>query len=299
MATAICNTPFSMERKTVVLVKPLEPTPPEVLSFSSIDNDPNMEDLCQSAYAYKAHDNQNFAVGNIGQVADPACIIEEALSPSCHLSSLNYLEGIDNEIARQFVSDFQCESDFGYHPLIFQVTKFSCGGFAVGMSLSHSVCDGVGAAQFFRALTELASGKTTSPYSPTADIVRGYFNVIAHGIEKLKISMMEGSDANGGAQERFTTLEVLVRMFGDQGLRREISKQYGEIRELNVKVEGAIGASMVLTDWRHLGLLEDVDFGWKESVNLVVMPSNMPWVAMAKFREEMHALTHGVDATAT
>ncbi|GLT28837.1 hypothetical protein SLA2020_037410 [Shorea laevis] len=202
MKTTICNTPFSTERKTVVLVKPSEPTPSEVLSFSSIDHDPNMEDLCQSVYAYKAHDDQNFSVGNTGQVADPACIIEEALSKvlvyyfslagklrrgsdgrfqlkctadgvpfvvataSCHLSSLNYLEGIDNETARQFVSDFQGESDFGYHPLIFQVTKLSCGGFAVGMTLSHSVCDGVGAAQFFRALTELASGKSEPPIKP-------------------------------------------------------------------------------------------------------------------------------------
>ncbi|GKV47119.1 hypothetical protein SLEP1_g54043 [Rubroshorea leprosula] len=144
---------------------------------------------------------------------------------SCQLSSLNYLEGIDNEIARQFVSDFKCESDFGYHLLIFQVTKFSCVRFAVGMSFAHSVCVGVGAAQFCRALTELASGKSeppikpvwererlvgiptqepfhflvdksslaTSPYLPTSDIVREYFNVTAHGIEKLKISMMEGS----------------------------------------------------------------------------------------------------------
>jgi hypothetical protein len=46
------------------------------------------------------------------------------------------------------------------------MTKFSCGGFTIGMSLSHSVCDGSGAAQFFQALAELASGKSEPSVKP-------------------------------------------------------------------------------------------------------------------------------------
>ena len=84
------------------------------------------------------------------------------------------------------------------------------------MGLSHSVCDGFGAAQFFRALVELASGKSellvkpmwererlmatstkepfqlmfldepylvTSPYMPTTDLLHKCFHVSSESIE--------------------------------------------------------------------------------------------------------------------
>ncbi|GMN23447.1 hypothetical protein TIFTF001_000133 [Ficus carica] len=75
-------------------------------------------------------------------------------SADCSLSSLNYFDGIDLEITKQFLFDSP-PSDC---PLVFQVTKFSCGGFAIGFGISHSVCDGFGVAQFFRAMAELSRG---------------------------------------------------------------------------------------------------------------------------------------------
>ncbi|CAD5192356.1 unnamed protein product [Musa acuminata subsp. malaccensis] len=39
-----------------------------------------------------------------------------------------------------------------------QVTTFSCGGFAVGIRFSHTVFDGLGAAQFLKAVAEIARG---------------------------------------------------------------------------------------------------------------------------------------------
>lgn len=45
-------------------------------------------------------------------------------------------------------------------PLIFQVTRFDCGGFVVGVSFNHSLCDGRGAAQFLMGLAEIARGET-------------------------------------------------------------------------------------------------------------------------------------------
>ncbi|CAM0908342.1 unnamed protein product [Alopecurus aequalis] len=44
-------------------------------------------------------------------------------------------------------------------PLMFmQVTVFSCGGFIVGITWNHLLCDGSGLVQFFRAVGELARG---------------------------------------------------------------------------------------------------------------------------------------------
>ncbi|CAL9117486.1 unnamed protein product [Musa textilis] len=42
--------------------------------------------------------------------------------------------------------------------LLVQVTEFRCGGFAVGIRFNHTVFDGLGAAQFLKAVAELARG---------------------------------------------------------------------------------------------------------------------------------------------
>ncbi|OMO82955.1 Transferase [Corchorus capsularis] len=263
---ALGNIPFTMERKSIVLVKPSISTPSEVLSLSTLDNDPNMERIGHIIFTYQANESYILANGNSSN--DPACIIEEALSKllvyyyplagklkrgsdgkllincnangvpfsvttaDCKLSSLNYLDGIDFAIARQFVLDLRpSDFDHGCHPLMFQVTKFSCGGFTVAMGMAHSVFDGFGAAQIYRALTEIASKKisepsvrpvwqrerlmakpaqeivpetllldrnialATSPYMLTMDIVHKYFNITAESIKRLKM-MSEDQNAS-------------------------------------------------------------------------------------------------------
>ncbi|KAA8549479.1 hypothetical protein F0562_001163 [Nyssa sinensis] len=264
-------TPFFLEKKDVVLIKPSKPTSPCVLSLSTIDNDHNLELITQTIYVYQASVNSTNG-------SDPACVIEEALSKvlvyyyplagklkrnsdgklrinsnedgvpfleataNCELSSLRSLDGIDVETAEQFVFDWPCDGDGGYHPLVLQLTKFSCGGFTIGMGLSHSVCDGFGAALFFRAIAELASGKSepsvkpvwererqvvkpsqdpiqfvvvkaslaASPYLPTNELFRECFNVSCESIRKLKMVLMKESE-NEVLNENlsFTTLEVL------------------------------------------------------------------------------------------
>ncbi|CAK7351983.1 unnamed protein product [Dovyalis caffra] len=463
------NTALLLDRKDIVLVKPAKPTPSKVLSFSTIDNDPNLEILCHSVYVYKANsvssNNGNAdhdLASKLNCQADPACVIKDAISKvlvhyyplagklkrdgkdrklhvncnaegvpfleataNCKLASLKYLDGIDAETAKEFVFDFPSKSDFGYHPLLFQVTKFSCGGFAIGMGLSHSVCDGFGASQLFRALAELASGKAeptvkpvwererlvvkptqgpllspvdktslaASPYSITDDILHECFLVNAETIKRLKTSLVkECGDHQVIIEESFTTLEVLgayiwrsrFRAFklnpdGNtlfclaMGIRHLVnpplpSGYYGnafvgtnvvmmgrdlhegplsraaklikeskkhatdteniwnqigildKVRELNFKIDSDNGASMILTDWRQLGLLEEVDFGWKGLVNMIPVPLKMfgfvylciflppcnlvpstkggvrvlvslPRAVMPKFKEEMHALS--------
>ncbi|XP_022746753.1 spermidine coumaroyl-CoA acyltransferase-like [Durio zibethinus] len=457
---------FSVDKKDVVLVKPFKPTPSEVLSLSTIDNDRTLELICHSVFVYLANDD--FCSGDSPdevkpkqkELKDPACIIEEALSKvlfyyyplagklkrqtdgklritcnadgvpflvasaNCHLSTLNYLDGIDVVTAKQFAFEFPSESDDGYYPLVLQVTKFLCGGFTIALSLSHSVCDGFGASQFFRALAEFASGKSepsvkpvwerqllvakpiqeipqfmvdndslaTSPYLPTTDIVHQCFYVTGESIKRLKKTLMKESK-DEFLKESVTSLEVLaaytwrarfraLKLNSDGntvlsmavGIRRTLNpplpegyygnaftsastaingrelnegsltkavKQIKEskklastndyiwkllsinekLRELNMKFETASGANMVITDWRQLGLLEDVDFGWKGAVNLTPLPwdifgyvdlvlilppckldqsmkggvrmlVSLPKAAIAMFREEMDALNH-------
>ncbi|KAK7289907.1 hypothetical protein RIF29_03940 [Crotalaria pallida] len=443
------KTPFSLDMKDVVIVKPSKPTPSVTLSLSSIDNNPALNILCQTIYVYQA--NLDFPNAQL----DPAHVIKEALSnalvyyyplagkiitnddgklgincnddgvpfleatANCELSSLHYLEGIDVPTAQRLVFDNPSQDETGQHPLVFKVTKFLCGGFTIGFGLSHAVCDGFGASQFFRAVAELASGKNepsvkpvwererlvgtilkeplqfpmdetsraTSPFWPTTEMSYECFNFNAESIQTLKMNLMKESES---VKESFTTLETLgayvwrsraralklssegktlfslavgVRHLLDPPLSDgyygnafvgafvvlpvkelnerplwEVVKLIKEskklafnseyitnsinmletMRKFNIKIEGT-GASMVLTDWRQLGLLEEVDFGWKASVNIVPVPWNMfgyvdlclflppssldpsmkggvrvfvflPKASMPKFREEMESL---------
>ncbi|CAO2208678.1 unnamed protein product [Urochloa humidicola] len=53
--------------------------------------------------------------------------------------------------------------------LMAQVTKFTCGGFAVGICFSHLVFDGQGAAQFLKAAGEMARGMAAPSVAPVWD----------------------------------------------------------------------------------------------------------------------------------
>ncbi|VAI88439.1 unnamed protein product [Triticum turgidum subsp. durum] len=53
--------------------------------------------------------------------------------------------------------------------LMAQATRFTCGGFAVGIRFSHAVFDGHGAAQFLTAVGELARGLKAPSVAPVWD----------------------------------------------------------------------------------------------------------------------------------
>ncbi|KAG2556389.1 acyl transferase 15-like [Panicum virgatum] len=50
--------------------------------------------------------------------------------------------------------------------LLMQVTEFSCGGFVVAVTWNHGVADGIGMAQFFEAVGELARGSPSPSLAP-------------------------------------------------------------------------------------------------------------------------------------
>lgn len=265
MATTL-NDLIPIEKENIIMVKPSQPTPSPLLSLSTIDNDPNLELICQTIYVYKSNETK----------LDPTSIIKQGLEKSlvefyplagrlkrysednklkvkcngegvpflsatttCTLSSLNYFYDVSVDIAKKFVLQFESQSEDGIHPLMFQVTRFSCGGFTVGMGLSHSICDGFGASQFFRGVAELAAGKlelsvkpvwererllanpneeplhfpyskdslACSPHLPCNDLLHASFDVKADSIQKLKLEL--SSDTIKLGSDTITTLEAL------------------------------------------------------------------------------------------
>ncbi|KAE9594223.1 hypothetical protein Lal_00001131 [Lupinus albus] len=442
---------LKIEMKEVVHVKPSKPTPSIVLPLSALEHRPYPDSIWPIVHVYQSPSN--------GQL-DPAFVLKQALSKAlvyyyplagklvkqpngkvaincnndgvpfleaianCELSSLNYLDDHDIRIAKQLVFDFHPQQDENEypHPVSFKLTKFQCGGFTIGMSTSHIVCDGWGACKFFHAIVELASGKSepflkpvwererligsittqpmpnpmdettaaVSPFLPATDVMYELFKVDKESIRRLKMSLMKEISCNESMEQSFTTFESLAAYvwrsraralnLNNEGktllvfsvqVRQHMSPPlsdgyYGTaitegqvvltMKELNEKplsdivklvkesknvaftgdfikktidtlesnpenfnVEEGPGATLALSDWKHLGFMPNVDFGWKEPINMVPAPCNMfeyeglciflspsnhdpsmeggvrvfislPSVAMPKFKEEMEAL---------
>uniref|UniRef100_A0ACD5V306 Uncharacterized protein n=1 Tax=Avena sativa TaxID=4498 RepID=A0ACD5V306_AVESA len=73
-------------------------------------------------------------------------------------------------------------------PLMFmQVTVFSCGGFIVGITWNHLLCDGAGLVQFFQAVGELARGLK----SPSVVPVRQAADCLELGLPPFSTKFMQ------------------------------------------------------------------------------------------------------------
>ncbi|ESQ40640.1 hypothetical protein EUTSA_v10013522mg [Eutrema salsugineum] len=406
------SSPLVVKKSQVVVVKPSKATPEVSLSLSTLDNDPYIETLAKTIYVYAPPPSKDVH-------DDPASLLQQALSHAlvyyyplagklhrrsqdhrleltctptegvpfvkattdCTLSSLNYLEDIDAAL-NQLVPCDEAVTSGGYNALAVQITLFACGGITIGTALSHSLCDGFGASQFFKALTEFAAGKTqpsiipvwdrhcltsnnfhfngeveeeqaqklvdfgeacstvaTSPYTPTHDMVCEILNVTPQDIAQLKKKIGEevttleilaahvwrarcralklspdGTTLFGMAVGIRRVVEPPLRegYYGNAFVKANVAMKAGELsnsplshvvklikeakrsalekryvceqlketeKSLKMKVtcQGGNGAFMLLTDWRQLGLLDEVDFGYGGSVNIIpLVPKYLP-----------------------
>ncbi|XP_045827228.1 spermidine coumaroyl-CoA acyltransferase-like [Trifolium pratense] len=266
---------LNLKMKDVELVKPSKFTPPCILSLSTLDNRGIYNNHCQTVHVYRSSATRDSdssfdlchvfkealskalfyyypLAGKLVKHADDGILrvncnpnaenygvpFLEAIA-NCTLSSINYLDNTNTEIAKHLLLIPQ---DLSY-PLVFKVTKFLCGGFTIGMGVLHAVCDGFGASQFFNTIVELARGRiepsvipvwererlvgsiTKQPFplfpmrkesiafSPflnqtnSTNIKQYCFKVEGEMITKLKLSLMKESE---NENIRFTTFESLA-----------------------------------------------------------------------------------------
>ncbi|KAJ4977260.1 hypothetical protein NE237_002366 [Protea cynaroides] len=164
-----------------------------VLPLSHLDNDLNAHVNFRYLRAYVNNPNTTTAAA----AANPVRVITEALSkalvyfypyagtlcrhsndsrffvfcsagkgvPVVHatadrtLASVNYLDDPAEPYMDQMVSDPRHGKEL-IHPCILQITVFACGGFCLGSSIHHSMCDGYGSSPFFNAMVEFSRGAT-------------------------------------------------------------------------------------------------------------------------------------------
>ncbi|KAM5588041.1 3'-N-debenzoyl-2'-deoxytaxol N-benzoyltransferase [Rosa sericea] len=90
------------------------------------------------------------------------------------LDSVSQLNDSDSQFLEQLVPDPD-PNEASVNPCVLQVTVFKCGGYTLGAAISHSLCDGMGATQFFNAMAELARGSgeiSVQPIWDRSDLLR-------------------------------------------------------------------------------------------------------------------------------
>lgn len=180
---------LSVIRCSRSLVQPCEQTPCATLHLSPIDSLPALRCNARTLHVFKdaPHEAAPAAVirqalsralvpyyplaGRLNQQAYPlqldctnqgqGVLFVEA-SSSNTLASLNYLDDLTSIPLDLLLPELESEAES--EALVqMQVTQFACGGFVMGLIFCHSICDGLGAAQFLNAVGELARGVDPVP----------------------------------------------------------------------------------------------------------------------------------------
>jgi hypothetical protein len=172
---------YTVTKSSPVLVPPVASTPTGTLPLSSIDRTAAVRVSVDfiSVFSHGEQPGERikeaFAKALVpyypvaGRIAEPTpgvpvvdCTGEgiwyvEATA-NCSLEDVNYLERPlmipKEEMLPRPPSSVKLEDQI----LMAQITQFTCGGFAVGICFSHLVFDGQGAAQFLKAVGDMARG---------------------------------------------------------------------------------------------------------------------------------------------
>ncbi|KAG4999519.1 hypothetical protein JHK87_020591 [Glycine soja] len=124
-----------------------------------------------------------------------------------------------------------------------------------------------------------------SPFLPSKDFLHEYCKVERESIARLKMSLMKES-GNGESTEKkgFTNFETLAAYIWRSRTRALKLSYDGEtmliiIVGVRPRLQDPLSRGYTgmpscrhLLHWRHLAMLEKVDFGWKEAVNSMPVP---------------------------
>ncbi|MED6121818.1 hypothetical protein PIB30_033634 [Stylosanthes scabra] len=175
---------MSVTRTKQSLVKPAEETPLTTLDLSMIDKIPVLRCDARTLHVFRhgpeaasvirealsralvpyyplagrlvTHKSSEAGCLQVQCSGDGVWFVEA--SADCTLQSVHFFDDIHSIPYHDLLPPDILETQ-GIDPLVkMQVTQFACGGFVIGLVFCHTVCDGLGAAQFLNAVGELARG---------------------------------------------------------------------------------------------------------------------------------------------
>ncbi|KAM0954587.1 putative 10-deacetylbaccatin III 10-O-acetyltransferase [Dioscorea sansibarensis] len=184
------SSPFSVIKTFKSMVKPAKPTPQTTLNLSAIDNLPGLRCKVRTYHVFSmgAHEPGKFireaiskalvhyypiagrlTVSKQGELqincTGDGIFLSEAFA-NCTLEQVNYLSHPLHPAHHQLLPDPRRKIDPTDILVLIQVTEFACGGFVMGLVFCHSICDGLGAAQFLKSVAEFARGLIAPTVTP-------------------------------------------------------------------------------------------------------------------------------------
>ncbi|KAK1356741.1 10-deacetylbaccatin III 10-O-acetyltransferase [Heracleum sosnowskyi] len=174
---------FSVIRSSEGLVAPSEETPIEVLDLSVIDklhvlrcnartlhvfkNGPDAAHIIRQALskalvpyyplAGRLKDDES-SQGQLQISCSGEGVWFVEATASCELVDVAYFDDVMCIPYDKLLPDSPPEELKSDPLILMQVTQFKCGGYVMGLIFCHSICDGLGAAQFLNAVGEMARG---------------------------------------------------------------------------------------------------------------------------------------------
>ncbi|KAB5527313.1 hypothetical protein DKX38_021160 [Salix brachista] len=172
---------FSVIRSSRGLIRPLEQTPSGILDLSVIDRLPVLRCNARTLHVFR-HGPEAAQVirealskalvpyyplagwlkessqGQLQIECSAQGVLFVEASADCTLDTVSYFDNVMSIPNDDLLPDYVPGTE-GTEPLLqMQVTQFECGGFVIGLIFCHTICDGLGAAQFLNAVGEIARG---------------------------------------------------------------------------------------------------------------------------------------------
>lgn len=183
---------FCVTKSNGSLVPPSGPTPSGTLDLSRIDRVPVLRCNARTLHVFDSMGAPGAAKSRIREALAKALVPYYPLagrltqlnplelqvecsgegvwfveaSATCSLESVGYFDDITSIPFNKLLPHHPPENQ-GLDPLVLmQVTEFEGDGFVMGLTFCHTICDGLGAAQFLNAVGEFARGVQHLKVSP-------------------------------------------------------------------------------------------------------------------------------------
>lgn len=206
---------MNVRRYNRSLVKPCEETPSTILHLSQIDSLPVLKCNARTLHVFRDSPSEATPAAIVREALSKALVpyypLAGRLKPQTYplqldcsnqnhgvlfveassnstLASLNYLDDLTSIpfhllLPEEHESE-ESESESEAEALVqMQITEFACGGFVMGLIFCHSICDGLGAAQFLNAVGEFSRGIDSAPTikpAPPLKLWRRVFGGVEH-----------------------------------------------------------------------------------------------------------------------
>ncbi|KAJ6317815.1 hypothetical protein OIU76_013374 [Salix suchowensis] len=156
----------SVHVKEVIVIKPSEPTPSRVLSLSALDSQLFLRFTVEYLFVFKARPGLDQSVitarvkAALAKILVPYYPLAGRVRAKLDGSSLEAPRYVTQW--RKLLSLSVTDVLKGAPPLVLQITWLRGGDATLGVGLNHSVCDGIGTAEFLNSFAELATGSKPS-----------------------------------------------------------------------------------------------------------------------------------------